>query len=156
MQSPNISTRDKTQNKNLGFTLVEILIVVAMFAALITAAIIIGVDSYQRYLIRSDLEVASSLLQKARSSAVNNIGETSHGVYFGDQIKFILFRGTSYATRNTSYDLLLDKSKNSTESGLSEVVFSPLSGTTTGGTITLNDGARSVTITINSEGGINW
>lgn len=118
--------------------------------------LIIGIDSYNRYLFRSDLEKAVSLLQKARSSAINNIGEKSHGVYFSDPAKFVLFRGTSYATRNPSFDLSVEKNKTVTASGLTEVVFTPLAGATTAGIITLSGGIKNINITINNEGGINW
>lgn len=141
-----------------GFTIVEIIIVLAIVASLAAIGLTVGIDSYQRFLFRSDLHATSSLLQKARSSAINNIGETSHGVYFDDiGGHFILFRGLSYATRNASFDLSVEKSKTITLTPpLLEIVFSPLSGTTTGGTLTLTDGAKNATIQINNEGGINW
>lgn len=140
-----------------GFTLVEIIVVLAIVTTLAAIGLTVGIDSYQRFLFRSDLHTAASLLQKARSSAINNIGETSHGVYFDNAGRdFVLFRGLSYATRNVSFDLPVEKSKTVTLTGPSEVVFSPLSGTTTGGTLTLADGVINATIQINNEGGINW
>ena len=156
MKLPSILTLDKTRRINLGFTLIEILLALSIIAALSVVGLIAGLDSYQRYLFRSDLEKAVSLLQKARSAAMNNIGEKSHGVYFQDPAAFVLFRGTSYAARNSSFDLLVEKSKTVAASGLAEAVFTRLSGTTTGGNITLSDGIRNINITINNEGGINW
>lgn len=144
------------RRRNSGFSLIEMLVVIALMAALAAIGLIAGLDSYQRYLFRSDLDTAAALLQKARSSALNNIGEASHGVYFGDTGKFVLFRGASYALRNPSYDLPIEKSKVVSASGLREVVFVPLSGETAGGNIVLSDGARNVAITINNEGGISW
>ena len=152
MKLPSTSTRDKR-----GFTIIEVLVVIALITAIASVGIVSGIDSYQRYLFRSSIDTATSLLQKARSSAIHNVGETSHGVDF-DHVpeKFVLFRGDSYMTRDPSFDLLVDRSKATTLSGLSEVVFDQLSGETVGGDIILTNGIRTTTITINNEGGINW
>lgn len=150
MKLPSILIQDK------GFTLIEIIIVLAIFAGLSVMGLIIGIDAYSRYLFQSDLSKAATLLQKARSSALSNIGETSHGVYFGDPEKFILFRGASFATRDALFDRPVDKSKAVATTGLTEIAYTPLSGTTTDGTVVLNDGIRSATIIINHEGLIDW
>ena len=153
MKSPSILILNKSST---GFTLIEILVVLAILMGLSAAGLIIGIDAYQRYLFRADLSKATALLQKARSSAMSNIGETSHGVYFGDPEKFVLFRGTAYGLL-PSYDLSVEKSKAVTATSIPvEIVFTPLSGTTTDGTIAFGDGVRNTTITINHEGGINW
>ncbi len=155
--APNNPGAKKLHRKTgAGFTLIEILIVIAIFTALATMGVIVGLDSYGRYLFRSDLATAASLLQKARSEAMNNIGETPHGVYFNDPANFILFYGASYATRNTSFDLAVSRNKTVATSGLTEIVFIPLSGTTAGGAVMLHNGVSNTTITVNNEGGINW
>src|SRR3989344_6646243 len=53
-----------------GFTLIEILIVVAIISFLGIMGVIVGVDTYQKYIFRSDLDKVAALLQKARSSAM--------------------------------------------------------------------------------------
>ena len=110
MKLPSILTPGKIKSLASGFTFIEILVGMALVAILGSMGLIAGVDSYQRYLFRSDLETVASLLQKARSSAMNNIGETSHGVYVGDASSLILFRGASY-TILPAYDLKVEKSK---------------------------------------------
>jgi len=130
----------------------------ALAAILGTMGLIAGVDSYQRYLFRSDLERTASLLQKARSSAMNNMGETSHGMYLGSASNLILFRGVNYGAL-PAYDLKVEKSKTVTYADTCpgrQIVFSQLSGQTTACQIDITDGPRSATITINHEGGINW
>ena len=138
-----------------GFTLVEVLITLAIVVFIGVMGVVIGLDSYQKYLFRSDLDTAAALLSKARSSAVHSIGETSHGVYFGDNDYFVLFRGASYGD-DPSFDLLVEKSKVTTITGSDEVVFSPLSGDSTNESLTLSNGIQDFNITINEEGGINW
>ena len=141
-----------------GFTLVEVLITLAIVVFIGVMGVVIGLDSYQKYLFRSDLDTAATLLSKARSSAVHSIGETGHGVYFGDNDYFILFRGASYGD-DPRFDLLVEKSKVTTvsfASGADEVVFEPLSGDSTEESLTLSNGTQDFNITINEEGGINW
>ena len=155
MKLPSTSIQDSK-----GFTLIEILVVIALLTVIASFGVTAGIDSYQRFLFRSNVDTAVSLLQKARSSAIHNIGETSHGVYFCDpsNSKFVLFRGTTYDPISPS-NFPVDKSKAVKVTSCptpSEIVFTQLSGDTTGGDITLTDGVRNVTITVNNEGGINW
>ena len=142
--------------RSRGFTLIEIAIVIGIISFLAAFGVIVGLDSYSRYVFHSDADTAVAMLQKARSEAINNIGESPHGVYFGNAANLILFSGASFAARNPAYDLKLAKSKTGSFGGAAEVVFSQLSGITTDANITISDGIRNVTITINNEGGIDW
>ena len=163
MKSPSISILARTYPKIpycaaiAGFTLIELMIVIAISAGLTSLGIIAGLDTYQRYMFRSDLETTATLLQKARSSAVNNIGSASHGVYLGDPDNLVLFRGPSYGAL-PAYDLNVGKSNVVSYSDTCpghEVIFSQLSGATTDCQITLG-GIQNAVITINHEGGIDW
>ena len=164
MKLPNISTQDKKKWSTpsvdqQGFTLIEVLIAVAILTFLGVMGTIVGLDSYQKYLFRSDLDTATALLSKARSSAIHSIGETSHGVCFADPDKpdyFILFRGTSCTGRDESFDLLVEKSKVTIVTGADEVVFSPPSGESTEQTLTLDNSIQTFEIKINKEGGLDW
>lgn len=141
-----------------GFTLMEVIMVIGIVTALALMGLAAGVDTYQRYLFWVDVDTLVVLLQKARSSAINNIGGASHGVYVCDPANFVLFRGASYGAL-PAHDLNVGKSKAvviTSCPGVREVVFSPLSGTTSGSVITASDGVRTAAITINHEGGINW
>ncbi len=149
MKLPNISARSE------GFTLIEITLVIALFVGLLAMGIITGTDSYQRHIFRAELEKTAALLQKARSSAMANVGETSHGIYFGDASDILLFRGMTYDPLSP-YNLKIERSKAVSISGPATIIFTPLSGTSTAGTLTLNDGVRNAIITINNEGEINW
>lgn len=159
MKSPNISIHDrKGLPTQVGFTLIEVLIAAAILTFLAVMGIIVGLDSYQKYLFRSDLDTAAALLSKARSSAVHSIGDTSHGVYFGPDAPdhFVLFRGDSWAGRDSSFDLYVEKSKVTTVTGVEEVVFNPPSGESSEEMLTLDNGIQSFVITINEEGGLDW
>ncbi len=154
MKSQGTSIQDSLPKA--GFTLIEIVIVMAIVMFIGTIGVIVSANSYQRYLFHSDLDTAVALVSKARSSAMHSIGEMSHGVYFGDPDNFILFRGESYASRVISFDLPVERSKATTASGTSEVIFNPPSGESTNMVLTLSNGVQSFNITINDEGGIDW
>ena len=140
-----------------GFTLVEVLITLGIFLLVSTVAVVVGLDSYQRVNFRSDVATAAALLQKARSSAMSNVNEASHGVYFDNTAKqFVLFQGNDYASRAPAQDVIIDFSKGVTVT-VEEVVFTQLSGAaTTDGGIEFSSNGQPVTIEVNADGGINW
>jgi prepilin-type N-terminal cleavage/methylation domain-containing protein len=177
MESPNISTSDnfcvnlhrlkrdesltctifnRTKN-SAGFTLLELLIVMGLFAIILSFGLAIGFDSFRRDTLKTERTNLVSALQKARSQAVNNIDNNMHGFYF-DGANYIVFEGTSFATRDTSRDLFIPRNSTISLSGLPHgVVFEQLSGDATpAGVIVLEDGISSTTISINEEGRIEW
>ena len=165
MKSPSISTPEEdslkiekriSERTSRGFSLIEIIVVAAVIVFIGSLGVIVGVDSYQRSLLRSDLDTGVSLLLKARSSAVNSIGGASHGVYLGGEESYILFRGGSYADRDIAYDFPVEKSKRTVVLGASEIIFSPPSGESASASLTLSNGIQSFTFTVNEEGGVDW
>lgn len=74
MMLPNTSAPSK------GFTLIEVVIVMAIVGFLAVFGIIVGLDSYSRYNFHSEVDDAVAMLQRARSEAINNIGGVAHGV----------------------------------------------------------------------------
>ena len=150
MKLRNILVLDKA-----GFTLIEILIVVAIISFLGIMGVIVGVDTYKRYIFRSDLDKVAALLQKARSSAMNNINEQKYGVKFDDPDDLILFRETP----GTSYDYKVEKSKTVVYSDTCpshQVVFDQLTGNADSCEIVITEGNKISTTTINGQGGINY
>lgn len=141
-----------------GFTFIEVLIVIALIGFLAVMGIIIGLDSFQRYDQRSERDLLVSLLEKARSEAVNNIGEHAHGLHFdpASPANYVLFRGNIFGSA-PQYDLSVPRNQAVAVSGLTDVVFTQLSGTPTVTPVPdiVISGVNSP-VTINAEGGINW
>jgi len=160
MKLPNISTQDKKKWSTpsvdqQGFTLVEILIVMAIIAFIAVIGMITSLDTLNRYIFRSDTDKVVSLLQKARSSAMNNVNEKEYGVVLDDPDNLILFR----ETLGTSYDYKVEKSKTASYSDTcpsQKVIFKRLTGNSIDCIIEIIDGNKTTTITISSQGGINY
>jgi Tfp pilus assembly protein FimT len=143
-------------SEDKGFTLVEIIIVVAVLMVIAGLGLIFGIDFYRNYIIDTERNTVLSVLQKARSRSQNNINQSAHGVCFQSN-NYVVFQGDSYALRNPAYDQTIPKNPVINASGLSEVVFKQLNGDSqTVGNIILNNGRRSAIILINNEGKIDW
>ncbi len=140
-----------------GATIIEILIGIAIMAGLASFGFFIAMNQYRAYVLESDWDTAASLLQTARSRAMNNINGSDHGFYFAEN-DFIVFQGASYASRNGDYDEIIPRSTLVSVSGPEEIVFKRLRGDidVSGTLITLSNGERSRTITLNNEGLISW
>lgn len=124
--------------KNNGFTLIEIIIVIAILIILVA----IPITSYYSIQKKSDLDNGAqefvSILKVAQNKTLSSDNNSQYGVYFDNSVfpnKYILFKGSSYAQRDAYYDqihflpqsieyLLIDFN------GGSEIVFDKLTGMT--------------------------
>ncbi|MBI2013731.1 MAG: prepilin-type N-terminal cleavage/methylation domain-containing protein [Candidatus Colwellbacteria bacterium] len=139
-----------------GFTLIEIVIAIGILAALGGMGLLVAIEQYRTYALEADLGTAVSLIQRARTRAMANIGESEHGFYT-DGINYVLFRGPSYANRDPDYDEEIPVAVVVNISGTQEFVFSELEGIATpAGDLTLDNNKRSRTISVNDEGRISW
>ncbi|MCI0619907.1 GIY-YIG nuclease family protein [Candidatus Wolfebacteria bacterium] len=143
--------RAKNSFKNgAGFTLVEILVVVGLIGFIAALGFMVSIGAFQRYAFASERDLVVSLLQKARSQAMNNVEQLPHGVRAEDG-EYVLFAdGGSEITfpKNTSVDVSPSDF---------EVEFDQLSGEVSGDLeINLSRDANSVAIDISTNGRIDW
>lgn len=139
-----------------GFSLVETVVVVAILVALAGLGWWTSLSFYRTYALNAEEDIVVSLLTRARAYAMHNINQSAHGLYFGNG-EYVLFQGNSYASRDAQYDERTLRTYAVTVSGIAEVTFAPLSGEVNApGDIVLADQRRSVTISINNEGRIEW
>ena len=139
-----------------GYTLVEVLIVLAILTVIFGFAIEAGSNFYGGQSLSAERDSLTNLLKTARNQAMNNIDESSHGVYIVAD-KYILFEGNSYAARKQDFDSVFTRSKAVDISGLTEVVFNaPQGDSDSSGTITISNGNGAAVIRINNEGRIDW
>ena len=137
-----------------GLTLIEVLIVIGIVAALASIGIFVSMNLYHGYTLVSQRDQLVTLMQKARSQSLYNTNQASHGIYIAPT-QFILFQGGSYLTRTPSYDEVVERDPVIIVSGHSEVVFEQLNAKLpTPVSITLAQDSRSMSIIINEEGAI--
>ena len=141
-----------------GFTLLEVLLSVGMMAILAG----IGAPIYARSQTKNDLDTSVQIwvesLRRATVLAAGVDGDSTWGVAFTSGA-ITVFRGASYAARDTNYDEVFPIPTTISASGLTEVVMTKLTGypgttgTTTVGSSALTDTAG---VTINSKGMVSY
>ncbi len=145
------------RNKKInGFTLVEVLITVALFAILAGFA----APAFSSYQLRNDVDIASITLaqsvRRAQALAMGVDGDSQWGVAVAPGAVTI-FRGDTFATRDTDYDEVIDLNPNVSVTGLAEVTFAKLTGDpSTTGDVTFSANARTVTVTITGQGVVDY
>lgn len=144
----------KTYRK--GFTIVELLVVIAVFA------IFMGISQLgiMDYRTRGDLQTATynivEALRHAKANAQQVQDDSKWGVKI-DNSQVVVFEGDSYVTRNTNYDQVVKLPEGIVAGGISEIIFEKVKGTTlNSGDITLTNNTTTNTITINAKGTITY
>lgn len=140
-----------------GFTLIELLLSVSVI--MIIAGM--SVPIYQLFQVRNDLDIATATIvqstrrAQALSQAVD--GDISWGINIQSG-SITLFKGESYAARDTTFDEIFEVPTSITPSGIAEVVFTKFTGLPqTTGTITLTSNANETrTLVINQKGMIDY
>ncbi len=141
----------KIKNKK-AFTLVEILLSLALLVTLIS----FSVPFYQSFQFRNSLEATvdetARAIRNAQIFAQENKNDSEWGIRL-DNGNVTLFQGSSYATRNTTYDQLYPISSQINITGLTEFYFERETGdTSTTGTITFTVNTEVREIEINEKG----
>lgn len=146
----------KKLNHKRGFTLLELLLSLATIGLLAG----LSLPVYRTLITKNDLDIAATTiaqnLHRAQilSQAVD--GDTSWGLK-AQSGSIILFKGTSFTTRDSSFDETFAISTTINVAGLTEVVFSKFSALPQiSGTTTLSTANDSRIITINEKGMVDY
>ncbi len=135
-----------------GFTIIELLIVIAIVGGIIVFALSMGVYFFRGQNLDKGTSEVLQALRRSQFLAFAQKLDSPWGVYFSGS-QYTLFKGSSYAGRDTAYDEVFDLPSGITPSGISEEVFAKYTGLPgTTGTITLTSDAGSRTITVNGQG----
>ena len=139
-----------------GFTLVELLLSVAIISLLAG----LSLPVYRTLLSKNDLDITAqvhaSSLRRAQMLSQSVDGDTTWGVKTQSG-SIVLFKGASFASRDTAYDETFSVATTIGVSGTTEIVFAKLTGLPqTTGTITLSSETDSKTVTINGKGMVNY
>lgn len=150
--------------KNNGFTLIEVMIVIIILCSFFLIGFFVDQGMYSRKSLQEEELLVISILQKARSRAMNNIYESNHGLHIEDN-SYVIFKTTPYVESNLTNEKIPRNNKISITAGLElldedneiEIIFTRLSGDpiNTGG-IKLDDNLEQKYININKRGLIDW
>jgi prepilin-type N-terminal cleavage/methylation domain-containing protein len=145
----------KEKISELGFTLLEVVIVLTLVSSIAAFAVFFSLDMYRRSAQLAEVSTILTLLQTARAQAMHNMGDTPHGVAL-IPTGYVLFAGSTFVGSDPAAQMLTPISYPLTIASTSplEIVFASRSGTTTPATITFTDLANghNSTIVITYEG----
>jgi len=145
--------------KGDGFTLVEIILSIAIIVFLTGLVVPTGIRFYQTQQLDATTNGIIQSLRRAQLKSLSQ-GDNNFGVYVGSGQtgQYSLFTGDSYDDRTD--EEIFEVSNSISFSGVSEVLFSKVKGkpilTGTGNDIVLTQDTEIKTININEAGRINF
>jgi prepilin-type N-terminal cleavage/methylation domain-containing protein len=144
-----------------GFSLIEVLVVLALLGMVLGSTLFFSSDTYQRTAFLAEKDNVLVALQTARGKALNNSNEQPHGValYPAGYNGYVIFVGATFVSANASLNTYIPASYPVTleVSSPQEIVFEQLSGNASyNGQVILVDSNRTATtgIAVNYEGAI--
>lgn len=141
-----------------GFSLLEVLVVLGIFAAVAAFTLFMGVDSIARGSAMQERDTLVSMLTSARTASLANMNARAHGVRI-DATHFTRFEGDAYTDFPATYRAVARNDAVSVSGPTLpvDVIFSQLDGATQGyTTITVSEGPGSYAIDVSSVGRIEW
>ncbi len=126
---------------NFGFTAIEVIMVVAIFAIILSSAVVLTPQKTYTDALTAKTMAVVDLIDQAHNFAVSGYYDSQWGIIaFGNSSDctgggnsedcFILFKGSDYSSRDSSYDriLLLDNGTYFSEDDEDEFAFDKVSG----------------------------
>ncbi len=136
-----------------GFTLFELLLSISIIGVIAGGILALDIPAQQRNDLDTTRDAIVQSLYSAQIRARGVDGDSAWGVSLQNNA-ITLFKGSSYATRDTTRDETTEIPRTLVATGLSEIVFTKLSGDPTPiGIITLTSKTNEVrTLSINTMG----
>lgn len=139
-----------------GFTLIEVLLSVAIISMLVG----LSLPVYRAFQTKNDLDMTAETVafafRRAQTYSRGIKADSQWGVAVQSGA-LTVFKGASYATRDTTYDETTTISGNIAVSGLGEVVFTKLVAVPSAtGTVTLAVNNDTKTVDINAKGMVTY
>lgn len=147
----------KLRHNQYAFTLVELLLSVALLAIILLLGTPISYNIY----LRNDLDITASNIaqasRRAQTLSQAHSGDSSWGIYVQSG-SITIYKGNSYGTRDTDFDEVTVISNALTPSGVQEILYSKFDGEpqTTGSIILTASNNETRTITIAEKGMVSY
>ncbi len=144
----------KKLGRSGGFSLLEVLLVVGIAAIIFTFSTPYTINFYRSQIIGDVEDGIFSALQSAKHKAVLQKNDSKFGVTMSEVANsYVLFQGSTYDSRVIEEDEVFSVVNEITFSGLTDIVFSKLSGLPSAtGTIVISFGNISREILIEDSG----
>lgn len=136
-----------------GFTLVEIVITIALVSIILGLGLFASQELYRRQGLSHEVDALAVLLIRARDYSLTGLENAPHGVCLTEDA-FVLFDSPGTIEMTSRHAAVRVEGLPGCSDG--GIVFSLLSATTTDSVITLTEGERAATIEINREGMVRW
>ena len=95
--------KGKVNKKKNGFTLMELLIVLALLVIFSVATIPFGLNMYRSRILQEETETISSVLRRAQSNSILGKEDSSWGVvFFPEEETYTLFKGENFTEGDQS------------------------------------------------------
>ncbi|MST04134.1 MAG: hypothetical protein EXS49_01020 [Candidatus Pacebacteria bacterium] len=138
-----------------GFSLTELVLSIGIMITIFSITVPFISKQFAYFDLSVERDRLISNLRRARILSMTNRNSLPHGVYVSSST-FYVFEGTSFALRNQSYDEVYDRRLEISISGGPEILFTPLSGTTSSSTLILTSQNSTSTIIVNPEASISY
>ena len=146
---------DNKRGPSSGFSLLEIIIVIAIVAVVASFGASFSMNSISRSSLLSERDLLVSLLTQARAESLANVNESAHSVYI-DTDSYVLYEGATYDVGNAT-NRVVPKVSSAAITGIDTVTFEQLTANVaSAGIMTVEGDAQSYDIEVNSVGRINW
>lgn len=123
----NLPVASNNKQKVFGFTLVEVMLVMALTFVVGVFVSPVGVSFYKSQLLNETSDGLVSALREAQSLSMSGKDNQAFGIYMGEG-EYVVFTGDTYASRIVSEDLVFPFATSVSITGPSEVTFSKLTG----------------------------
>ncbi len=135
-----------------AFTLIEVIIVIALITLVSVIVIPIGIEFYENEAIERELGLLKKNLELTRDQSIGGKLDSAWSVKLETE-QYTIFKGESFEERNQFYDEIFNISSGITiVSGEGIVTFEKISGNSDNHVIILKFGEIERTIGINLEG----
>lgn len=143
------------QKHQFGFTLIEVILAVSLLIIIGGFSLVFSSNFLLQNAAANTRDQFLGELRKAQIYALGGRENSAWGVQYSSNV-ITLFKGNSYASRDSAFDEVYESNENIQVTGLTEVVFSRMTGLpNTTGTITISGTSVTKTVTIGEQGVIS-